>query len=93
MGDDLLWDPDHIDDDVLALMFIACHPVLSREARVAMTLRVVGGLTSDEIARAFLVPTSTVQARVTRAKKTLGAAQVPFEVPPPDDAANGWHRC
>jgi RNA polymerase sigma factor (sigma-70 family) len=78
---DVLWDPDQIDDDVLALMFISCHPVLSREARVALTLRVVGGLTSDEIARAFLVPTATVQARITRAKKTLAAARVPFEVP------------
>ena len=66
-------------------MFIACHPVLSREAQVALTLRVLGGLTSDEIARAFLVPTATVQARITRAKKTLAAAQVPFEVPPPDE--------
>jgi RNA polymerase sigma factor (sigma-70 family) len=80
--DDVLWDPDRIDDDVLALMFIACHPVLSREAQVALTLRVLGGLTSDEIARAFLVPTATVQARITRAKKTLAAAQVAFEVPP-----------
>nr|BFE52107.1 sigma-70 family RNA polymerase sigma factor [Saccharothrix mutabilis subsp. capreolus] len=79
------WDPDQIDDDVLALMFISCHPVLSREARVALTLRVVGGLTSDEIARAFLVPTATVQARITRAKKALGAARVPFEVPSPED--------
>ncbi|MFI1464174.1 RNA polymerase sigma factor [Nocardia carnea] len=76
------WDPDRIDDDVLALMFISCHPVLSPEARVALTLRVVGGLTSDEIARAFLVPTATVQARITRAKKTLAAARIPFEVPP-----------
>ena len=66
-------------------MFIACHPVLSREAQIALTLRVLGGLTSDEIARAFLVPTATVQARITRAKKTLAAAQVPFEVPPPDE--------
>ena len=82
---DLLWDPDRIDDDLLALMFIACHPVLSREAQIAVTLRVLGGLTSDEIARAFLVPTATVQARITRAKKTLAAAQVPFEVPPPDE--------
>ncbi len=81
----MLWDPDRIDDDVLALMFISCHPVLSREARVALTLRVVGGLTSDEIARAFLVPTATVQARITRAKKTLAAAQVPFAVPPPEE--------
>ncbi|WP_150251478.1 RNA polymerase sigma factor [Nocardiopsis deserti] len=84
---DVLWDPDRIDDDVLALMFTACHPVLSREARVALTLRVVGGLTSDEIARAFLVPTATVQARITRAKKTLGAARVPFEVPPAEERA------
>jgi RNA polymerase sigma factor (sigma-70 family) len=80
---DMLWDPDQLDDDVLALAFIACHPVVSREARVALTLRVIGGLTSDEIARAFLVPTATVQARITRAKKTLAAARVPFEVPPP----------
>ncbi|MGW5641435.1 RNA polymerase sigma factor [Saccharopolyspora sp. NPDC003752] len=79
--EDVLWDPDQIDDDVLALMFIACHPLLSREARVALTLRVVGGLTSDEIAKAFLIPTATVQARITRAKKTLGAARVPFAVP------------
>ncbi|WP_433290605.1 RNA polymerase sigma factor [Pseudonocardia sp. CA-142604] len=82
---DVLWDPDQIDDDVLALAFIACHPVVSREARVALALRVLGGLTSDEIARAFLVPTATVQARITRAKKTLAAARVPFEVPPPQD--------
>jgi predicted RNA polymerase sigma factor len=78
----LPFDPDRIDDDVLALLFTACHPVLSPEAQVALTLRVVGGLTSDEIARAFLVPTATVQARITRAKKTLSAAQVRFEVPP-----------
>ncbi len=79
---DLLWDPDAIDDDVLALIFTACHPTLAREARVALTLRVVGGLTSDEIARAFLVPAATVQARITRAKKTLAAARVPFATPP-----------
>ncbi|MEV0660306.1 RNA polymerase sigma factor [Actinomadura luteofluorescens] len=85
--DDVLWDPDQIDDDVLALMFVSCHPVLSREARIALTLRVVGGLTSDEIARAFLVPTATVQARITRAKKTLGAARVPFGVPPAGERA------
>jgi RNA polymerase sigma factor (sigma-70 family) len=82
---DLLWDPDRVDDDVLALMFTACHPVLSREARVALTLRVVGGLSSDEIARAFLVPAATVQARITRAKKSLAAARVPFAVPPAAD--------
>jgi RNA polymerase sigma factor (sigma-70 family) len=86
-GEAVLWDPDQIDDDLLALMFVSCHPVLSREARVALTLRVVGGLTSDEIAKAFLVPTATVQARITRAKKTLAAAGVPFEVPPPEQRA------
>jgi RNA polymerase sigma factor (sigma-70 family) len=75
------WDPDRIDDDVLALMFMACHPILSPEAQVALTLRVLGGLTSDEIARAFLTSTATVAARITRAKKTLAAADVPFEVP------------
>lgn len=82
---DVLWDPDRIDDDLLALMFVSCHPVLSREARVALTLRVVGGLTSDEIAKAFLVPAATVQARITRAKKTLAAARVPFAVPAADE--------
>ncbi|MFC4908749.1 RNA polymerase sigma factor [Actinomadura gamaensis] len=80
-AEEMLWDPDRIDDDVLTLMFISCHPVLSREARVALTLRVVGGLTSDEIARALLVPTATAQARITRAKKTLAAARVPFAPP------------
>ncbi|GLZ01967.1 DUF6596 domain-containing protein [Actinoplanes sp. NBRC 103695] len=79
--DDLI-DPDRIDDDVLALMFVSCHPVLSPEARVALTLRVVGGLSSEEIARAFLVPVPTVQARITRGKKTIAAAGVPFELPP-----------
>jgi RNA polymerase sigma factor (sigma-70 family) len=74
-------DPDKIDDDVLALMFVSCHPVLSPEARVALTLRVVGGLSSEEVARAFLVPVPTVQARITRGKKTIAAAGVPFEVP------------
>ncbi|MFD7594065.1 RNA polymerase sigma factor [Kitasatospora sp. NPDC059812] len=82
---ELPWDPDRVDDDVLALMFTACHPVLSPEARVALTLRVVGGLSSEEIARAFLVPTATVQARITRAKKTIAAAHVPFELPPAED--------
>ncbi|GIF00618.1 RNA polymerase sigma factor [Paractinoplanes rishiriensis] len=83
--DDLPWDPDQIDDDVLALIFMSCHPVLSPEARVALTLRAVGGLTSEEIARAFLVPVPTVQARITRAKKTIAAAGVPFELPPAGD--------
>ncbi|WP_228805294.1 RNA polymerase sigma factor [Nocardia higoensis] len=76
-----LFDPERIDDDVLALMFVACHPVLGKEARIAVTLRVVGGLTSQEIARSFFVPVSTVQARITRAKKALTAAGVRFEVP------------
>ncbi|MFI0901170.1 RNA polymerase sigma factor [Streptomyces sp. NPDC020983] len=83
--DGLPWDPDRIGDDVLALMFVACHPVLSPEARVALTLRVVGGLSSQEIARAFLVPTATVQARITRAKKTIAAAHVPFGLPPAEE--------
>ncbi len=82
---DVLWDPDVIDDDTLALMFVSCHPLLPREARVALTLRTVGGLTTDEIARAFLVPVATVQARITRAKKSLAAARVPFQVPPVDE--------
>ncbi|MGW4356341.1 RNA polymerase sigma factor, partial [Nocardia sp. NPDC004582] len=86
-GAEPLWDPDQIDDDVLALMFVSCHPILSREARVALTLRVVGGLSSDEIARACLIPTATVQARITRAKKTLAAARVPFAVPAADERA------
>ncbi|MCL9760912.1 RNA polymerase sigma factor [Frankia sp. AiPa1] len=82
---ELPWDPDRVDDDVLALMFVACHPVLAPQARVALTLRVVGGLTSEEIARAFLVSTSTIQARITRAKKTIAAAGVPFALPPAED--------
>jgi len=72
---------DHVGDDLLRLMFIACHPVLATEARLALTLRLLGGLTTDEIARAFLVPESTVAQRIVRAKRTLSEAQVPFEVP------------
>jgi len=79
------WDPDAIDDDVLRLVFIACHPVLSREASIALTLRTVAGLSTEAIARAFLVPVATVQQRIVRAKKTLSAAAVPFEVPPRDE--------
>ncbi|MCP8999552.1 RNA polymerase sigma factor [Pseudarthrobacter sp. RMG13] len=86
-GADTLFDPDAIDDDVLALMFISCHPVLAKESRIALTLRVAGGLGSDEIAKAFLVPVATIQARITRAKKTLAAAQVPFAVPEPPERA------
>lgn len=74
-----------IDDDVLRLVFIACHPVIAREAQVALTLRMIGGLTTEEIARLFLVPVGTIQQRIVRAKKTLGAAKVPFEVPDPSE--------
>ncbi|MGZ8272700.1 MAG: RNA polymerase sigma factor [Burkholderiaceae bacterium] len=70
-----------IRDDVLRLVFIACHPVLNREARTALTLRLVGGLTTDEIARAFLVPERTVAQRIVRAKRTLAEARAPFELP------------
>jgi RNA polymerase sigma-70 factor (ECF subfamily) len=72
---------DDVGDDLLRLMFIACHPVLSTEARVALTLRLVGGLTTEEIARAFLLPVSTIQQRIVRAKRTLTEARVPFELP------------
>ncbi|MFF2777780.1 RNA polymerase sigma factor [Streptomyces sp. NPDC058052] len=73
--------PGDIDDDVLRLVFTTCHPVLSAEARAALTLRLVGGLGTDEIARAFLVPEATVAARITRAKRSLARAGVEFEVP------------
>jgi predicted RNA polymerase sigma factor len=72
---------DDIGDDLLRLIFTACHPVLSTEARAALTLRLLGGLTTDEIARAFLVPEPTVAQRIVRAKKTLAEREVPFEVP------------
>jgi predicted RNA polymerase sigma factor len=72
---------DDVGDDLLRLVFIACHPILSTEARVALTLRLVGGLTTDEIARAFLVPEPTIAQRIVRAKRTLAKEQVPFEVP------------
>ena len=72
---------DHVGDDLLRLLFISCHPVLTTEARVALTLRLLGGLTTDEIARAFLVAEPTVAQRIVRAKKTLSDAKVPFEVP------------
>jgi RNA polymerase sigma factor (sigma-70 family) len=81
-GDDE-WQP--IDDDVLRLVFTACHPVLSRQAQVTLTLRVVAGLSTDEIARLLLVPVPTVQQRIVRAKRTLAAAAVPFETPEPNE--------
>src|SRR5438093_11564939 len=76
-----------VGDDLLRLMFTACHPVLSSEARVALTLRLLGGLTTDEIARAYLVPEPTIAQRVVRAKRTLAKARVPFELPERADLA------
>ena len=78
------WDAaldDHVGDDLLRLIFIACHPVLATEARAALTLRLLGGLTTDEIARAFLAPEPTIAQRIVRAKRTLAEKQIPFEVP------------
>ncbi|WP_428269782.1 RNA polymerase sigma factor [Haliangium sp.] len=78
---------DSVGDDLLRLVFIACHPILSLEARVALTLRLLGGLTTAEIARAFLVPEPTIAQRIVRAKRTLTEARVPFEVPRGDELA------
>jgi RNA polymerase sigma-70 factor (ECF subfamily) len=78
---------EDVGDDLLRLMFIACHPVLSTEARVALTLRLLGGLTTEEIARAYLVPAPTLAQRIVRAKRTLAEAKVPFELPPPEERA------
>ncbi len=78
---------DDIGDDLLRLVFVACHPVLTTDARVALTLKLVGGLATDEIARAFLVPEPTIAQRIVRAKRTLSASQVPFEVPRRDELA------
>ena len=72
---------DDIGDDLLRLVFTACHPVLSTDARIALTLRLVGGLTTEEIARAFLVPEATIAQRIVRAKRTLVEKQIPYEVP------------
>jgi RNA polymerase sigma factor (sigma-70 family) len=79
---------DPFDDDLLRLVFTTCHPVLSTDARVALTLRLLGGLTTKEIARAYLVSESTVAQRIVRAKRTLSAARVPFEVPAQDELAD-----
>jgi len=78
---------DYVGDDLLRLVFTTCHPVLSTESRVALTLRLLGGLTTDEIARAYLVPESTVGQRITRAKRTLADKEVPIELPPPSEVA------
>ncbi|MGW3043621.1 RNA polymerase sigma factor [Kitasatospora sp. NPDC001159] len=80
-------EPDAIDDDLLRLIFTACHPLLPEQARIALTLRLLGGLTTPEIARAFLVSEATVAQRIVRAKRTLAKAGVPFEVPYGDDRA------
>ncbi|KIF75376.1 RNA polymerase subunit sigma-24 [Streptomyces sp. 150FB] len=84
---DAVDDPDSIDDDLLRLIFTACHPVLSTEARIALTLRLLGGLTTEEIARAFLTAEPTVAQRIVRAKRALAKAGVPFEVPYGSDRA------
>lgn len=76
-----------VDDDVLRLIFIACHPILSKEARLALTLKLVAGLSTHEIARAFLVPEPTIAQRIVRAKRSLGQAGIPFELPPPEELA------
>jgi RNA polymerase sigma-70 factor (ECF subfamily) len=82
---------DDVGDDLLRLVFVACHPVLPREAQVALTLRLLGGLSTVEIARAFLVPEPTIAQRIVRAKRTLGEKQIPFEVPRGDELAPRLH--
>src|SRR5215469_722381 len=82
---DAALDDGRIDDDLLRLMFISCHPVLSTEARVALTLRLLGGLTTEEIARGLLTTEPAISKRISRAKHMLASSQVPFEVPPPED--------
>ena len=84
---------DTFGDDLLRLVFAVCHPVLSKEAQVALTLRLLGGLTTEEIARAHLVPEATIAQRIVRAKRTLTAAPVPFEVPQATRCTRGSRRC
>jgi predicted RNA polymerase sigma factor len=88
---DAIPDTEAIDDDLLRLMFISCHPALSAEARIALTLRLLGGLSTEEIARGFLVPEPTIAKRIVRAKHPLADRNVPFEVPPPAGPP-GWRR-
>jgi RNA polymerase sigma-70 factor, ECF subfamily len=85
--DDAVPGPDDLDDDRLRLVFTCCHPALSRDAQVALTLRLVCGLSTAEVARAYLVPESTMAARITRAKKKIAAARIPYRVPSPDQLA------
>jgi RNA polymerase sigma factor (sigma-70 family) len=87
MADFDIPESDHIEDDLLRLVFVSCHPVLSTDARVALTLRLLGGLTTTEIARAFLAPEPTIAQRIVRAKRTLTEARVPFEIPRAADRA------
>ena len=85
---DAVIEDDVVEDDLLRLIFISCHPVLSTEARIALTLRLLGGLTTEEIARAFLAPEPTVAQRIVRAKRTLASERIPFEVPPQAERAS-----
>jgi RNA polymerase sigma factor (sigma-70 family) len=85
---DAALDDDMLKDDLLRLIFTACHPALSAESRVALTLRVLGGLTTEEIARAFLIPEPTVAQRIVRAKRTLADKRIPYEIPPPAERAD-----